>query len=73
MMSWMPWLTAAISIIGTVLVIRKRLSGFYLWCVSNIVWVWIDINAEQYAQAVLFTVYLGLSVFGAWEWKSLKK
>lgn len=62
-------MTAAISIVGTVLVIRKRLSGFYLWCISNVAWVFIDIEAGLYAQAALFVGYLGLSVYGVYEWK----
>lgn len=70
-MHWtvITWLLTAISVAGTFFVIRKKTVGFGFWVVSNIGWVYIDIKAGLTAQAVLFVVYLALSVYGIWEWK----
>lgn len=72
-MIWLTWLTTIISIAGTVLVIRRRKAGFYLWCVSNAAWVAIDVNAQAYAHATLFAVYLLTSIYGAWEWQQERR
>lgn len=65
----LTWALTALSLAGTVLVIRRRVEGFYLWAVTNIGWVAVDLNAGLPAQAALFGAYLALSVYGVWEWK----
>ena len=62
------WLLAILSLYGVVLNIQKRPSCFYIWSVTNAGWVFIDALAGVYAQAALFTIYLGLSLYGAWDW-----
>jgi len=63
------WLMTALSIAGTVLVVRRRPKGFALWVVSNVGWVVIDWRAGLISQAALFVVYLALSLWGIWEWR----
>jgi nicotinamide mononucleotide transporter len=63
------WIITILAIVGVVLNIKKRVEGFYLWVGSNLAWVVIDYNAGLYAQAVLFMVYTGLSVWGIIEWR----
>lgn len=65
----LTWMLTALSLAGTVLVIRKRVTGFYLWAATNIGWVFVDFKADQPAQAVLFIAYLALAIYGIWEWK----
>lgn len=64
----LTWLIAALSLSGTVLNIKKRSECFYLWAVSNVAWVFIDLSKGLHAQAVLFAIYFGLAVYGAWSW-----
>lgn len=61
------WLLTALSITGTVLVVRKRALGFALWTLSNVGWIWVDYRAGLTEQAVLFAAYLALSLWGLWE------
>lgn len=68
-MTIITWVLTALSLAGTVLVIRRRVEGFYLWAFTNIGWVVVDIEAGLYAQAALFGAYLALSVYGVWEWR----
>jgi nicotinamide riboside transporter PnuC len=63
------WIITILAIVGVVLNINKRVEGFYLWVGSNLAWGVIDYNAGLYAQAVLFIVYTGLSVWGIIEWR----
>lgn len=63
------WIITILAIVGVVLNIKRRIEGFYLWTMSNIGFVVVDYNAGLYAQAVLFMVYTGLSVWGIIEWR----
>jgi len=63
------WIITILAIIGVVLNIKQRVEVFYLWVGSNLAWVFIDYKAGLYAQAVLFMVYTGLSVWGIIEWR----
>lgn len=63
------WIITLMAIGGVVLNIKRRVEGFYLWTISNIGFVAVDYNAGLYAQAVLFVVYTGLSVWGIIEWR----
>lgn len=64
----LSWTLTLISVLGTLLIIRRRVSGFYLWTISNLGWIVIDWQAGINAQAVLFVIYLATSIYGAWEW-----
>ena len=63
----LTWGLMFLSVAGTLLVIRRRISGYYLWVVSNIGWIAVDFHKGVYAQALLFFVYLALSVYGIWD------
>lgn len=64
------WALMALSVAGTLLVIRRRVLGYYLWVVSNIGWIAVDFHRGVYAQALLFFIYLALSVYGIWDAKN---
>jgi len=67
------WILALISIIGVVLNIRKRASGFIFYTIANVGWVYVNLRHEIYAQAFLFLVFTGLSIFGWYDWKFQKR
>lgn len=62
------WLLVAIALTGTVLNVRQDRRGFILWAISNVGLAVVNVRAGQTAQAVLFTVYLGLAVWGWVKW-----
>jgi len=68
-----PWLFAFIAIIGVVLNIRKKASGFIFYTISNVGWVVINIQHEIYAQAFLFFVFTILSSYGWYDWTFHKR
>lgn len=63
-----PWMFAILSIIGVILNIQKKPSGFIFYTISNIGWVGVNMYYEIYAQAVLFMVFTVLSIYGWWRW-----
>lgn len=64
-----PWIITLVSIIGVVLNIKKKRICFVLWSITNVSWCIYDFVIQAYAQSFLFLVYLGLSIWGIFEWK----
>ena len=62
------WLITIASIIGTVANIYKKKWCFWIWLVTNSMWLIIDFRAGLYAQAFLFAVYVLLAVWGLYRW-----
>lgn len=67
------WVLVALSLAGNVFVIKKNVIGQWLWAISNVGWVTYDISIGAYSQAFLFTVYLGLCIWGIIAWSKDKK
>lgn len=66
------WVLALIAIIGVVLNIQKKPSGFIFYTISNIGWVLVNFYYEIYAQMFLFSVFTVLSIYGWITWKFIK-
>lgn len=64
------WLTAAASILGTVLNIRHDRRCFWIWTGTNAAWTVIDLAYGVWAQAFLQGVYLGLALWGLVAWRA---
>ena len=62
------WITAAVSVAGVVLNIKKHRACFVLWSVTNVAWAAVDFYVGLYAQAALFALYFGLSLWGLRTW-----
>ena len=62
------WLLTALSLIGTALNVKKRISCFYLWTVVNLAWVFVDCQQGLWARSVLDGVHLAFAVWGIWDW-----
>lgn len=65
----MDWLIVVIALIGVVLNVRRKWQGFLLWLISNAWWCWHNLVIGEYAQALLFGVFWGLSIYGIYNWK----
>ncbi|MGB9712336.1 MAG: nicotinamide mononucleotide transporter [Dissulfurimicrobium sp.] len=72
MKNFITWGLASLSILGAVLNIKKRRSGFAVYTAANIGWVFVDLYYGIYAQAVLFLVFTALSTWGWIEWGNKK-
>lgn len=70
---YFSWILALVAIIGVVLNIQKKSSGFIFYTVSNIGWVLVNMHHKLYAQVFLFAVFTTLSIYGWINWKFKKK
>ena len=63
------WIVTFASIVGTMLNIRKMRACFFIWLVTNSLWMIYDIWINNYPQAALFAVYVALAVWGIYSWR----
>ncbi|MCB2407180.1 nicotinamide riboside transporter PnuC [Hymenobacter lucidus] len=61
--------TTAGSMAAQYLLTRKRLENWLLWIVVDIIYVPILWYKELYPTSALYAVYLGLAVYGYFEWR----
>jgi nicotinamide riboside transporter PnuC len=66
------WIVTGLSILGTILNIKKKQICFVIWLITNLLWCAYDISIKNYAQAGLFLVYVGLAIWGIVEWRKKK-
>ena len=62
------WTTSVAALIGVWLNIHRRVECFYIWSVTNTIWIYVDFTHGIYAQASLQAVYFALSIYGIWKW-----
>ena len=59
-------IAALLGILGGILVAKKMVSGFYIWIVANIMWIY----KLGYSWAgFMFFAYTLLSIYSIYEWK----
>ncbi len=64
------WLVTLASLIGVVANIKKKRWCFGIWLVTNTIWCVYDFMLGAIAQSALFAVYVGLAIWGLWEWRT---
>lgn len=69
---WIEWIAVFLSIAGNLLVINKRVEGFVSWSIANIMWIYIGVTTQLWGMTTLFTVYLGISIYGMFAWSRKK-
>ena len=62
------WGLTALSLLGTALNVKKRISCFYIWTVVNLAWMFVDCNQGLWARSVLDGVHFTFAVWGIWDW-----
>ena len=48
---------------------KKRLIGFSIWIISNIIWIIDSLSTANYIQTYLWIFYLGVCIFGIFNLK----
>jgi len=61
--------TTAGSLAAQYLLMRKRMENWLLWIVVDAIYVPILWAKQLYPTSALYALYLGLAVYGYWEWR----
>ena len=62
------WLVSAAALVGLWMNIKKHVSCFFIWSVTNAAWVYVDIKHGLPEQAFLQAVYFVFSIYGILQW-----
>lgn len=66
------WIATIIALLGTYLNCKKKIACFYLWAVTNLMWLFYDIFTKNYARAILDIVQFILAIYGIIEWRKIE-
>jgi len=69
---WLLWGLTILSLIGTVMNVKKIHYCFYIWAFTNAIWSIYDYSVKEYQQALLFFIYFILALWGIYEWRARK-
>lgn len=65
----MSWLVACLSLLATVLNVRRIRACFFLWFVTNSFWAAHDFTHGLPSRGCLMTIYVALAVQGWLAWR----
>jgi nicotinamide riboside transporter PnuC len=68
-MSILQIIIVIVALLGAWLNARKNVYGFCLWLISNGYWGIHNIIIGEYAQAILYFIFLGIAIYGIYEWQ----
>ena len=64
----LTWIIVTIALIGTVLNVQHDRRCFLLWAISSLALAVINARKREWAQATLWSVYVGMAVWGWVVW-----
>jgi len=63
------WMATAASLLGQVLINNKRKSAFYVWIISNLLWIAVNIlGTFNVANVAMYVVYTAMNLYGLYKW-----
>ena len=63
------WTATIASLLGQVLINNKKKSAFYVWAISNLLWIAVNvIGTFNIANVVMYIVYTIMNVHGIYKW-----
>jgi hypothetical protein len=66
------WIVVPISLLGNLLVARKKVGGFFVWIVSNCMWIYVGIFTGLWGMVTLFFIYSMINIYAIYFWISKK-
>lgn len=67
------WIVALISLLGNIFNIYKNVWCFYIWSLSEILWLILDIKNCMYGRAFLDLTQLIFALWGIYRWQIKEK
>lgn len=72
MLEIITWIIVGFSIIAGFYNARKSIISYFIWPFTNASLMIINVIQHQYAQALLWFIYLVLVVYGIYNWRKLE-
>lgn len=67
-MEYIGWLGMVLAMVGTFINARGNRVCFYLWGVSNLIFLAVSVNSGAWPQVGLFSFNLSMCVYGLYKW-----
>lgn len=62
------WFATILSILGIILNAYLIIWCWLIWIMSNIFWIYWALKKKEWAQIILWIVFLCSNIFGLWQW-----
>lgn len=72
-MECLSWIFTVIALLGTILNARMNVAGFFIWIISNLGFVTLNLIEHKYALATNFFVNTIVSISGIYIWNKKRK
>ena len=63
------WVLSIITLIGTILNVKKKKEGFIFWIIANIGWIYYTLEYELYSQISIWVSFTAASIYGYITWR----
>jgi len=57
------------TLIGTVLNAQKKILGFYIWIIANLLWLIVTWKFNDVSLTIQYLIFTILNFYGIWQWK----
>jgi nicotinamide riboside transporter PnuC len=64
----MLWIVTALSLVGVVLNIYKKVACYWIWLATNVTWAIVNFSRGTPELGTLMSVYAALAVWGIIQW-----
>lgn len=72
-MAILCWVCTVFAIIGAILNAKRKKACFIIWINTNLFLVVHNVMIQEYAQASLWGVYVGIAIYGLINWSKDEK
>ncbi len=69
MIQLVEYAAVALNLLFLVLLMREKIACWPVGIVASLLFIWIWIDARLYSEAILYSYYVIVGVFGWWRWK----
>ena len=65
------WSATALSVFGAVLNAKKLISGFYVWSLANVLWLYFGWKFKHWGLVVMNLIFLSINIYAIFNWSAL--
>ncbi|MSS75080.1 hypothetical protein EXS73_02615 [Candidatus Pacearchaeota archaeon] len=65
------WSATALSVFGAVLNAKQLISGFYVWSLANVLWLYFGWKFKHWGLVVMNLIFLSINIYAIFNWSAL--
>lgn len=74
MLDIISWLATGLSLLGQLLINKKKISAFPVWIISNLLWIVVNfLSVFNIANVAMYMIYCLMNIHGLYEWHKASK